>query len=799
MPFPYLAPLSPWIINVMKAREENPLMGSFKSPYAVLTSSALVVKSDPTPSNEKDRKAKIIELIKTPPPGKSYKGCIISNNINNVDLTYTLGESAVGIDFMGNIIKVAEKEKGKKIPTPLIQSIEVDTDGANNTLKTARVSLILFSLKQLEMFELFFMKPGMNCMIEFGDATLLKKNLFTENKEANGSAQQQKRTYAFRDGVEKEFKPKKSPAECLYPKAGDFDAWCKEFSNLYRGDTAAFAKYLIEIEESMGTYDRVAGKVLDYSFEYQEDGTYAVMIEISAGNQVSLAIRNNPKGNNTSQKGSTPQDDKLPEEDQIKAQMVVDLGLNKSNFDDLLKTHPEGKPNWKDDWFNFLKINQEQKDTVASEDAYVSLRFILNILMNYAVKPQNTDVAFFELVLPEYGKDKKKMIPVLSNKFIMSSDKDIIFPTKELPVIEVITKDEPEAGIIEDDKKRKTIDATINGYNFHVDKDVEVIVPEGKNVTLLAKDGDSRVGDACNIFVRYERVVKLWKSTGTRIDFLEKILEVINQNSYGLFLLSYGLQVPGGKPTVIDIKAGNQRKLLSDDEIYRFKAGTINSNVKQFSFNLEMSTLVAGRQVFNSGKLVAEAKKEQAGQPKDDYDYDMIPAKVFKQFDNSAMGNADGWWSINGVELNRVSATIKQGYDNSSVTTQQDKEEDKSVTKTEDITNLIDSKSIKFLMGKETKKLIYTDTVLIMNRINNTDKDENKSKPAKSVLSPIDISLTVDGFSGFNCGQYFEVDGIPEIYNRTGVFQITNIKHSISENEWITVIEASHRTMDKKK
>lgn len=102
-------------------------------------------------------------------------------------------------------------------------------------------------------------------------------------------------------------------------------------------------------------------------------------------------------------------------------------------------------------------------------------------------------------------------------------------------------------------------------------------------------------------------------------------------------------------------------------------------------------------------------------------------------------------------------------------------------------------------MGKETKKLIYTDEVLIMNRINNTDKDENKSKPAKSVLSPIDISLTVDGFSGFNCGQYFEVDGIPEIYNRTGVFQITNIKHSISENEWITVIEASHRTMDKKK
>lgn len=795
----YLSPLSPWIIGIMKAREENPLMGSFKNPYAVLTSSALVVKGDPVSPILKERKKNIISLIKKPPDDKSYKGCIISNNINNVDLTYTLGESAVGVDFTGKIIKVTEKDRGKKIPTPLIQSIEVDTDGANNTLKTARVNLLLFSLKQLEMFDLFFMKPGMNCMIEFGDASLLQKNLFTENKDINSSTQQQKRTYAFRDGVLKEFKPKKSPSECLYPKDGDFNSWCENFSNLYRGDTDAFAKYLIEIEEAMGTYDRVAGKVLDYSFEYQQDGTYSVMIEISAGNQVSLAIRNNPKGNNKSQKGNTPKDEKIPEKDQTIEQIVVDFNLNRNILKDLLtKNTPANGTDWKNDWFNFVKDNKEQKDTTTSDDAYISLRFILQILMNYGVLTGNVDEEFFKLALPEYGKDKKKIIPVLSNKFIMSSNKDIIFPTDELPVVEAINKDGLNIAIIEDSSKSTTKDAKINGYNFHLDKDVEVEIPGGKTITLKAKDGNSRLGDACNIFLKYANVVKLWKSTSTRINFLDEILNIVNKNSYGLFLLSYGRQIENGPPTIIDLKVGNLREKLNDPEIYRFKVGTIKSNVKEFSFNLEMSTLVAGRQIFNSGKLIAEAKSQKdLKAPDNDYDYEAIPDKVFKQFDNSAMGNADGWFSINGVELNRVSAALNQGYSNSAVTIQEEKEEDKTVTTKEDITNLIDQNSIKFRNGKDIQKLIYTVPSLILNKINITDAQDEENKPTKSILSPIDITVTIDGFSGFNCGQYFEIDGIPEIYNRTGVFQITNIKHAVNQTDWVTVLEASHRTMDK--
>ena len=60
MPFPFLAPLSPWIKDIMTQRESSPLMTSFKSPWVILTSPALVVKG----SAEKEPEARKLELLK---------------------------------------------------------------------------------------------------------------------------------------------------------------------------------------------------------------------------------------------------------------------------------------------------------------------------------------------------------------------------------------------------------------------------------------------------------------------------------------------------------------------------------------------------------------------------------------------------------------------------------------------------------------------------------------------------------------------------------------------------------------
>ena len=47
--------------------------------------------------------------------------------------------------------------------------------------------------------------------------------------------------------------------------------------------------------------------------------------------------------------------------------------------------------------------------------------------------------------------------------------------------------------------------------------------------------------------------------------------------------------------------------------------------------------------------------------------------------------------------------------------------------------------------------------------------------------------------AGLSCGEYFQIDGIPEIYNQNGIFQTTNVKQGIDDSGWKTTIEAGYR------
>ena len=103
MGFPFLAPLSPWIVEVLKEREDDTFNTAFRNPYAILTSGALVVKG-PVLRDQNERKKQLEDLINNPPTNESYKGCIISNNSNDIGLSYQTGETIVGIDFDGKSI-----------------------------------------------------------------------------------------------------------------------------------------------------------------------------------------------------------------------------------------------------------------------------------------------------------------------------------------------------------------------------------------------------------------------------------------------------------------------------------------------------------------------------------------------------------------------------------------------------------------------------------------------------------------------------------------------------------------------
>ena len=817
MGFPFLAPLSPWIVEVLKEREESTFDTAFKNPYAILTSGALVVKGTAL-TDQNERKKQLQDLINNP-GDNSYKGCIISNNSNDIGLSYQTGETIIGIDFTGKPIKV-DGEKGRKVSTPIIESIEIDTDGANNTLKTARINIVCFTLKQLEMFELFFMKPGMNVLLEWGDSSLLKPK-FNNEKPANIPQNQKRKYNRYKDGKEIEFKPFTRPEEALVEKTGDYDTWCRNFSNYYRSDTTAIAEYLNRIERSLGTYDLVAGKVLDYSFSIGDNGTYQVMLEVTQGNQVSLAIPHNPT--KAGSKENTQISPPPKPFDQIVEIIAADFNLNKENLIKILKyPHPVKDGNWEKDWFNFLKINTEQKDTTASQNAYISLRFVLKILMNYMLVSGNVDEPFFTFNLPIYNRlpdadglekdgDKFKeynVLPVTSNKFIMSSSDEVIFPTNELPtMVAPIQPKENQPALADEENVIKigkdTIDGTINGYNFHT-TEIYAVPSVQPTIFITRENENDRTGDALNIFLKYESIVKIWNKTQTRIDFLESVLNMINSNSYGLFTLVYGLQIENSKPTIVDYKSASKEIQLQNDqvEIYRFKPTTIKSIVKSFSFNFEMSNLVAGRTLFNSNKAIAEAKSKLTPEElaKTSTDALQLPPSAYKSIDNSTFANADGWYSINNVELKRIEASFQNAKKKINSTVSNEPDSKTATTEAKDLSDIINTKSVKFKFdkaGKDIKSLIYKDTAFIQDYI---AQSQTGPQSKKSTLSPIDVTITIDGFSGFRCGQYFNVDGIPEIYNQIGVFQITNTKHNIQKDGgWTTTIEAGFRIVNKKK
>jgi len=768
MGFPYLAPLKDWVKNVLEDREAsylvgentNPINNYLKMPWATLTSGAKVVSVSGMKSTDPNAKARKFEDIISDNSTNSsdYWGCIIKNDINSEALTYQQNETIVGIDFKGTPIKIIG-ETNRRISTPIIESIEIDTDGANNTLKTAKVNVRCFSLKQFEMFELFFCKPGMNILVEYGDNTL---DIYRGNK-----------------------KPKDAYSNSAYVSGQLFDKtnyndFVEKFSNYYRFNTTSLKLFQKHVEKSLGSYDMVAGKVTDYSFGIDADGTYTVNLEVSQGNQMSLAIPINI-GNDKSNI-ATQAKVNTPHWQQWLSQMSADLNLEAKQFKSKVT-----KEEVESEFFNWGKVNETKADEVASTDSYVTLRFILKKLMNYSLGDNGGYAEdTFKFNIPQYNVDgsMKEYIPIRSHKNIISTNTDVIFPNKEMVKFRAPIKGDKEQDNIQIAKE--TIDGSINGYSLNEGKKIKNSLDSDGIINPTLDDG-STCGNALNIFVNYKIIVQAWKASYSRKDFLVAILNSINGASLGKFRLTNSSYEEGTTASVIDWTSTHD-KPIEETGIYKFKINSLESNVRNFSFNFEMSNLVAGRTVFNAQRFLTNALKKLKDTDKKLPEIP-LPPEVYQEFDNSLMSNADGFFSINVIDLKALEKNYNEAA-KKEVVPKDDKEPEPNEPK--NYTDIIAQKSIKFKKGKgDIKPLIFTDVDLIKKYVKAPQSD------AKSTLSPIEVTIGIDGMGGFSCGEYFRINGVPEIYNQIGVFQITNVKHSISNDGWITTLEAQFRITPK--
>lgn len=745
----YLAPLKKWVVDILEERENNPKKANQKMPFVIMTSGAKVIKSG-GPANTKEEALERTKQIIQNNTGVEYKGCIISNQINP-SLNYSLGQTLVGFDFTGKGI-IAVGEYGRKISMPIIESVDINTDGTNNTLLTANVNVRCFSLKQFEMFELFFCKAGMHILIEYGDnsaAVLLNQVMIPKSN---------------------------------YEKfVGSF----KEFTN---PTINQFGQYLKACETSKGSYARVAGKLINYSYSIEQDGTYSVQLTVAQSNEYNLAL---PKAFITKYKAFDTPSDGVSSWTQWKSKLVNDLpGLNKDMLDKLNENE------WKNHFFNWGKINEDEIDKTASTEPFLSLKFILEILANNtANQGNNSDFISFKNDYFKIKDSNEKIIPITVHNNMISSDNDIIFPNENLPEFTFNSG----SGLIER-KTNGSIDGSIGVGNDKLslipNKEITFIDPLEKNtilklVDIKDKDGNLltnlKIGNALNIFVSYKVVGGAWERNTKNIDFIVDILDRINKTSFGLFKLRIGSLYEGAQQTVIDTKLYPlNTEQPSNRKQYRFKPTTINSNVRDFKFNFELSDQVAAATIFNSSKFLANRKAVKDGNPENKDSINLSP-ELYQSIDYSAFSTADGYFSINEVEYQQlINTPVKPNSDDKNNTKEGADAEKEAKRKS------YDNFQTKFKFKKgDIRTLVYEDYSFINTELGlNTEDVRSRFE----LVTPIKVNLTIDGISGITCGETFKVDGIPEQYNRLGQFQITNTKHVVSTDQgWTTEIEGEFR------
>lgn len=755
-----IAPLKTWVVDILEERENDPNKSVFKMPFVVMSSGAKIYKADAQVQYKNDIKQKIQEILNGS-IGAIYNGCVISNQ-TDIGLNYQSAETVVGFDFDGKQIKV-EGENGRLISTPIIESIDVSSENSG-ILRQANVNVRCFSLKQFEMFELFFCKAQMDILLEWGEGSQ-----YDILKQGN----------------------------ILYPK-NDYTKFTEEFRTLCKPSTNQFKKYLEKCQDSKGTYDRMAGKLTNYQYSIESNGTYNIRLEISQGNEYNLALP--PRFETKYKNIATPSDKKGNEFVDWKKQIKNGLvGMH----DDFLDKLDEKE--WKNDFFNWKKVNEDKGDEAASNRKYLSLRFILKVLMNNIVanggttndlifkipndKREKGNFDFFDV-----GGANDEIIPISINKNIISPSEDVLFPTETAALITFNKNGE----LIWNNKSIE--DNRINGLSVIVNKQVSYLSPNSNDKGKIEKKPlapkiNEVIGNALNIFVDFGKIGDCWERAITRADFLAQILDVINANSLGMIQLRYGTFRQDQDATVVDARLSlpiDNVSLNNSDtgrKEYRFKPGTLKSNVREFSYNFELPNLLAGATLYNANSFLANIKEAKKNGKKqvDEILKELKPNNaIWKSIDYSSFANADGYYAINQIQYIQLDEVLKQ----------KEKEKEKETKEDNVKLSLTNQKQIKkFKVGKlKYKTFVVNDSDWLYDKINNPKEGQASKDKYIPLPTPIDITVKIDGISGITFGELIKVDGVPEILNKVGHFYITDIKHNVdSQNGWTTTLVASFR------
>lgn len=763
MPFPFAnKPFDGWVQDKLKKRRENKIDLNYLRPFIYLTSGALVTGG-----------------------GKNYEGCIISNKLK-VEDRYQLGKSYIGYDLAGQKIETIEDgnpgvDFGRKVSAPIIESMEIDTDGENNTVKQARLDIRIFTQKQLDMFELFFLRASMHVVLEYGNSVV---NVPSPSTMV--------------------FEKEKIAPNSFLSQVDD----CDQFANLfikYHGISdaeykASKEKYYSIIKNTEGNYDFWTATVTNFSVTFDsKSNTYKVNLELSSGNELQLwrIIKQNIR---TEEDTTATNNSTVSHQNPLSYQSWInrissDLAL--SDKDSISKLLEDDKK-WKKEFFNWGIINKDDATQKFSKTEYISMKLILEICNKSPLWKDRPNGEIIQTNI--FGTENDPIIPMNSDEFIISTNDNFILPG-DLPKIEI---SQDKKYIIVD----KRMNIPINGKDFHIHKNAnaEYTIPvqtAAEPVFGEVYKTKGWIGNLLNVFVNYETFLQAYRESITYVQFYSTLLGQINKYMLGLCKLEVG-SYWGDKsvtPTLTIIDKKLRQKEIKDIKPYRFKIGPIHNEVIDMSFNLEMSNLMQAQAMYATILKNAQTPSPGGTAP--------IPKKILinaepsyekQQFlDMAVVANINGLTSqdITLSKINAMPSIAKNNPDATSAKPVPKPQKTNPQTKEADNTNLntidvIQKNYVKFkpdqdsLPKEGSGNLIYKNPKHVIGWVKN-------SFEASSVLTVLECSVTIDGMVGFSCGELFHLDAVPEIYNEHGYFQITNIKQSVTQEGWRTTLEAMFR------
>jgi hypothetical protein len=309
--------------------------------------------------------------------------------------------------------------------------------------------------------------------------------------------------------------------------------------------------------------------------------------------------------------------------------------------------------------------------------------------------------------------------------------------------------------------------------------------PTNYNVSEFGVPDKIKDGFFKNVYVKRSLLVDTFNNSETLEEALQKLLNKIRAAAFDLWDLKIQTDALGESTSkVIDQKyvskdgLKNINDLLSNDPnkenaIFNFGGYSGQSILRNVGFTSKMTNQIALTHFFGRNK-------------------DRIESDKVVYSNDSDIGIK----AVYGAAVDRVLRELNFKTEAKLKEPPPEEEDDKPVEKgrLRPVGQTIVFKSGKTPTDKEI--FVYRDEndIKLLDQYLRRQTNENKVKNIP--IYPLEISVTIDGISGILPGNVFTLDNLPKAYKENGVFQVVEISHEISSDDWVTTLRAFFRPVN---